>query len=344
MTARVRVLVVDDSVFFQRRITDILQRDPAIEVIGYAGDGLQAVAAANTLKPDVITMDVEMPVMDGINAVKRIMAAAPTPIIMLSAFTQQGAQATLNALDAGAADFLSKPQSGNGSHEFIAKHLPQRVLALGWKRRIRGEVLPRPHRQPIGEQLRRGCYKLVVIGASTGGPVAIQQLLSVLPADFALPLLLIVHMPESFTPAFAARLNAQCKIGVQEAQDRDIPQPGQAYLAPGGKQMTLQQSASGAALRIRDGLPNQTYRPSVDVTMGSAGSVYPHGILAVVLTGMGADGKMAAQQLKAGGSTVWSQDKASCIVYGMPQAVEKAGLSDRVLPLQEIGPLLVKVV
>ena len=344
MTAKVRVLVVDDSVFFQRRITEILQRDPAIEVVGTANDGLQAVAATRKLRPDVITMDVDMPVMDGINAVKRIMAESPTQIIMLSAFTREGAKATLNALDAGAVDFLPKPQNGSSALDSIALHLPQRVLALGLHRQMREATAPRPQRQPIREHQRREHYKMVVIGASTGGPVAIQQLLSVLPADFPLPLLLIVHMPESFTPAFAARLNAQCKIGVKEAQDGDVPQPGQAYLAPGGKQMTLQQHGSRADIRISEGLPSQTYRPSVDITMGSAGLVYPSGILGVILTGMGADGKLAAQQLKAERSTVWSQDEASCIVYGMPQAVEKAGLSDRVLPLQQIGPQLVKVV
>jgi len=345
MTVRIRVLVVDDSVFFQRRITDILQRDPAIEVVGHAADGLEAVVSAHKLKPDVITMDVEMPVMDGINAVRRIMAETPTPIIMLSAFTREGARATLNALDAGAVDFLPKPQNGSSTLDFVAEQLHQRVLALGRKHNGREEAtLPLQRRQATAEQQRREHYKLVVIGASTGGPVAIQTLLSALPSSFPMPILLVVHMPESFTPAFAARLNAQCRIGVKEAQDGDMPQPGQAYLAPGGKQMTLRQRGARIELRISEGLPTQTYRPSIDVTMSSAGLVYPKGILAVVLTGMGADGKQAAQQLKTTGSTVWSQDEASCIVYGMPQAVEKAGLSDKVLPLQEIGPQLVKVV
>jgi len=344
MSAKVRVLVVDDSVFFQRRIADILQRDSAIEVVGRAGDGVEAVAAACKLKPDVITMDVEMPVMDGISAVRRIMAESPTPIIMLSAFTKEGAKATLNALDAGALDFLSKQQIDQTPRDFIANHLPQKVLALGRKHQIQERALSHPYKPLIGEHDHRGHYKLVVIGASTGGPVAIQQLLSVLPSDFPLPLLLIVHMPESFTPAFAQRLNSQCRIGVKEAQDGDVPRPGQAYLAPGGKQMTLEQRGSRIELRIRESQPDQTYRPSVDVTMGSAGKVYPNGTLAVVLTGMGADGKQAARILKEGGSTVWSQDQASCIVYGMPQAVEKAGLSDKVLPLKDIGPMMAKVV
>lgn len=344
MTARIRVLVVDDSLFYRRRITEILQRDPLIEVVGYAGDGLEAVEAAHKLDPDVITMDVEMPVMDGIKAVKRIMAESPKPIIMLSAYTHEGAKSTLGALEAGAADFLPKPQIGDDSLEQIVKQLPQRVHALGLQRRNRAAIGVSRFRQNNIEHSHRGHYKLVVIGASTGGPVAIQQLLSALPTEFPLPLLIVVHMPESFTPAFAARLNVQCSITVKEAQNGDILRPGQAYLAPGGKQMTLQQQGTRTEIHITDGLPSQTYRPSVDVTMSSAGMIFPNSTLAVVLTGMGSDGKQAAQQLKAKGSTIWSQDEASCTVYGMPQAVEKAGLSDRVLPLHEIGPLLVKVV
>lgn len=344
MTAKIRVLVVDDSLFFRRRITEILQRDPLIEVVGHASNGLEAVTAAHKLNPDVITMDVEMPVMDGIKAVKRIMMESPKPIIMLSAFTHEGAKATLSALEAGAVDYLPKPQIGDDSLENIVKQLPQRVHALGLQQRDRAETNSSRHAQVNPEQTRRGHYKLVVIGASTGGPVAIQQLLSALPAEFPLPLLIVVHMPESFTPAFAARLDVQCRIAVKEAQNGDILRPGQAYLAPGGKQMTLQQQGARTEIRITEGLPSQTYRPSVDVTMSSAGMIYPNSTLAVVLTGMGSDGKQAAQQLKAKGSTIWSQDEASCIVYGMPQAVEKAGLSDRVLPLQEIGPQLVKAV
>ncbi|MCP5417712.1 MAG: chemotaxis response regulator protein-glutamate methylesterase [Chromatiaceae bacterium] len=344
MSNKVRVLVVDDSTFFQRRICDILLSEPAIEVVGSASDGLQAVAAARKLKPDVITMDVEMPVLDGISALKKIMAETPVPVIMLSAYTQEGATATLNALEAGAVDFLPKHPNGQHPSDFVARNLPRRVLALGRKHQRQGDPKPRVRLQPMAEQERRGHYKLVVIGASTGGPVAVQQLLSALPATFPLPVLVVVHMPESFTPTFAARLHSQCRVAVKEAQEGDELQPGHVFLAPGGKQMTLQQRGGKVTLKVTQGLPGQTYRPCVDITMGSAGSVYPGAVLGVILTGMGSDGKQAAMQLKQSGSTIWSQDEESCIVYGMPQAVEKAGLSDRVVPLQEMGPLLVKVV
>ncbi len=344
MNSRVRVLVVDDSAFFRRRISDFLNQDPGIEVIGTAADGLAAVKEAQRLKPDIITMDVEMPVMDGISAVKRIMLMAPTPIIMFSSLTREGARATLDALEAGAVDFLPKQfDGGSNGTDSVAQVLSRRVLLLGRKK-----GLCRNAQQPFLQHGRerasasRGEYKLVAIGASTGGPIAIQTLLSTLPGNFSLPILLVVHMPASFTPAYAERLNSQCRITVKEAADGDELHPGCAYLAPGGKQMILDRRGSNAVIRIKESATGQTYKPSVDISLGSAARIYPEGVLAVVLTGMGSDGRQAARLLKEGGSTVWSQDEASCIVYGMPQAVEKAGLSDRVLPLEEIGPMLVR--
>jgi two-component system chemotaxis response regulator CheB len=349
MAAKVRVLVVDDSAFFRRRITDILRRDPHIEVIGVAADGVAAVREARRLKPDVITMDVEMPVMDGITAVKRIVAENPTPILMFSSLTQEGAKATLDALEAGAVDFLPK-QFDSRTGQDASKVLARKVLAIGVRgtnRRL-GTMIRPVSRAPVTNRpqvpMRKGNYKLVAIGASTGGPVAIQTLLSDLPADFPLPLLLIVHMPASFTPAYAERLNEQCSLKVKEASDGDVLVNSQAYLAPGGKQMVLEQRGGQTVIRIKESRSGQTYKPSVDVSFGSAARLYPKNVLAIVLTGMGADGKQGARSLKEGGATIWSQDEASCVVYGMPQAVEKEGISDRVLPISEIGPSLGKVV
>ncbi|HHH40201.1 MAG TPA: chemotaxis response regulator protein-glutamate methylesterase [Sedimenticola sp.] len=345
MNSRVRVLVVDDSPFFQRRISEALSTEPSIEVVGTAGDGLAAVQAARTLRPDVVTMDVEMPVLDGIGAVRRIMAETPSRILMFSALTHDGAQATLDALEAGAVDFLPKQfERHRGRVENLGRVLPQRVLALA--RRGPGKMTPghgvAGHRSPDTGSHRRH-FRLVVIGASTGGPVAIQQVISRLPADFPLPLLIVVHMPAAFTPAYAERLDAQCRIRVKEAQDGDPLRPGQAYLAPGGRQMLLERRGAGAVVRIRESAPGQTYKPSVDMSLGSAARVWPDAVLAILLTGMGADGRQGARLLKQGGSSVWSQDEASCVVYGMPQAVEKAGLSDQVLPLSEIGPQLGRI-
>ncbi len=349
MNAKIRVLIVDDSAFFRHRIQDMLTRNPDIEVAGIAHNGLEGLQQARALKPDVITMDVEMPIMDGITAVKRIMAEVPTPIIMFSSLTHEGAQATLDALDAGAVDFLPK-QLGPGTEEqaVMERMLARRVLMLGRRQQARqaapaAAAAPKP--APVApEPVKKGHYKLVAIGASTGGPVAIQTLLAALPKGFPLPLVLVVHMPASFTPAYAQRLDALCNIGVQEAKDGERLVAGQAYLAPGGKQLLLERQGAGMVVRVSDSLPGQTYRPSVDITLGSAARAYNDSVLAIVLTGMGSDGMQGSRLLKEAGSTVWSQDEASCVVYGMPQAVEKAGLSDRVLPLDEIGPVLTKAV
>jgi len=350
MTAsKVRVLVVDDSAFFRRRIAAMLGNDPMIEVVGFAGDGQSAIVEARRLKPDVITMDVEMPVLDGISAVKRIVAENPIPILMFSSLTHEGAKATLDALEAGAVDFLPK-QFDRTTGQEASTLLARRVLAIGTRgvtRRLGTLIKPQPSVRPVEPRVvapvHRGSYKLVAIGASTGGPVAIQTLLSALPADFPVPIIIVVHMPASFTPAYAERLDSQCAISIKEAADH-LLRPACAYLAPGGKQMILERRGEGAVIRIKESTSDQTYRPCVDVSLGSAARLMPRDVLAIILTGMGADGKQATRALKEGGSTVWSQSEESCVVYGMPQAVEKAGLSDRVLALADIGPSLIKAV
>ena len=346
MIAKIRVLVVDDSRFFQRRIKQIFGQDDRIEVVGTASDGRTAISETLRLKPNVITMDVEMPVLDGISAVKEIMAVIPTPIIMFSALTHEGAKATLDALEAGAVDFLPKNfDSPQASQMRATDLLPERVVAIAKRLPYRpttvGKRLLSPRTsETVAEYRQKERYKLVAIGASTGGPIAIQQLLSSIPVGFPLPILLIVHMPASFTKAYADRLDAASSISVKEAEDGDRLLPGSAFLAPGGRQMVLEPAGKSAVIRVRESQPEQTYKPSVDMSLGSAARVYPDAVLAIVLTGMGTDGKQGARLLKQGGSSVWSQSEESCVVYGMPQAVEKAGLSDRVLPLNEIGPAL----
>ncbi len=340
------MLVVDDSAFFRRRLAEMLNRIEGIEVIGEAGDGLKALQLAQRLRPDVITMDVEMPVMDGITAARRIMADAPAAILMLSSQTREGAAATLDALDAGAADFLAKDfGSISTGHEAASAVLAERIFALARRFRpqqpspARSTPRAQPHAAP------RVRHQLVAIGASTGGPVALQTILTRLPADFPLPILLVVHMPANFTPAFAKRLDALSRISIREAVDGDPLEPGVALLAPGGTQMTVErQGRSRSIVRIEKADSSQTYKPSVDVTFDSLAHAYRNGVLAVVLTGMGSDGLEGARRLKSGGSTVWSQNEASCVVFGMPQAVQKAGLSDRVLPVDQIGAALVKAV
>jgi len=353
-TNKIRVLVIDDSAFFRHRITNILSADDRIEVVGTAGDGKAGVSEAIRLRPDVITMDVEMPVMDGITAVKQIMSEAPTSIMMLSSHTSEGAKATLDALNAGALDFIPKQiDSSPDAREKLAKKLVNRVLAMGRKKLLTSSSSPvspvrreAQRRNYHDSQLtaKKGSYKLVVVGASTGGPVAIQQLICSLPSSFSVPMVLVVHMPASFTTAYAERLNSLSKLNVKEAENGDLLMPGQILLAPGGRQLSFSQNGKDLSVYIRDGAAEDTYKPCIDFTFESAAQMLHDSVLAVVLTGMGADGSHGASILKRCDSTVWSQDEASCVIYGMPQAVEKKGLSDLVLPLDEIGPTMVKAV
>jgi two-component system chemotaxis response regulator CheB len=351
----VRVLVVDDSGFFRRRVKEMLDSDPRIEVVGEAVNGAEAIDRAAQLKPDAITMDIEMPVMDGITAVKRIMATRPLPILMFSSLTTDGAGATLEALEAGAVDYLPKKFEDISLDRAEAKKaLCDRVYAVASKRSAltrgrpaspvsRAAATPRtssavPASQPVS--IVRGQFKIVAIGTSTGGPVALQEVLTKLPQNFPLPILLIQHMPGSFTPAFAQRLNQLCKITVKEAGDGDVLKPATALLAPGGKQMLLESRGGQQIVRIVESTPDQNYKPSVDITFGSVARLFPRQTLAIVLTGMGADGREGARKLKQGGSMVWAQDEASSVVYGMPAAVADAGLTDQVLALKDIGPTL----
>ncbi len=343
----IRVLVVDDSGFFRRRVSEILDADPALEVVGQAANGQEAIAQAAKLRPDVITMDIEMPVLDGISATRQIMARTPTPIIMFSSLTTEGAKATLDALDAGALDFLPKRFEDIASDREEAKRLLcQRVRDLGRKGRagIRKPVTTRPPVTPRATTTARaatGPIRLVAIGTSTGGPVALQKVLTRLPASFPAPILLIQHMPGTFTPAFAKRLDQQCAIRVREAADGDRLEPGLALLAPGGRQMLLDGRAGSAVVRIGDD-PGQTYKPSVDLTFTSIAKVHPRDTLAVVLTGMGSDGAQGARMLHERGSSIWAQDEASCVVYGMPAAVVEAGIAEQVLPLEKIGEAIAR--
>ncbi|WP_052879752.1 protein-glutamate methylesterase/protein-glutamine glutaminase [Vibrio coralliirubri] len=369
----IKVLVVDDSSFFRRRVSEIINSEARLEVIDVAVNGKEAVEKAKQLRPDVITMDIEMPVMDGITAVREIMAASPTPILMFSSLTHDGARATLDALDAGALDFLPK------KFEDIARNrddavalLQQRVIQIASKRAFmrRAPIAPRatattststPLRQPISAAASTSTakpavastakfrasgkkYQLTAIGTSTGGPVALQKILTRIPANYPHPIVLVQHMPATFTAAFASRLNTLCKIEVREAQDGDVLKPGVAYLAPGGKQMMVDGRAGSARLRIIDGGDRMNYKPCVDVTFGSAAKIYGDKVLSMILTGMGADGREGSRMLKTAGSTIWAQDEDSCVVYGMPQAVAKAGISTEDLPLDRIAErILVEV-
>ncbi|HEB55065.1 MAG TPA: chemotaxis response regulator protein-glutamate methylesterase [Gammaproteobacteria bacterium] len=342
-----RVLVVDDSGFFRRRVAEMLEADPLIKVIGMAENGDEAVKKAAELKPDVITMDIEMPVLDGISATRKIMRQTPTQIIMFSSLTTEGAKATLDALEAGAVDFMPKRfEDIARDRDEVRKLLCQRVRALGSRCAI---ISPRatPASARAASPTNKlatshtGLIKLVAIGTSTGGPVALQKVLMRLPKNFSVPILLVQHMPASFTQAFAKRLDQMCAIEVRQAEDKDSLRPGVALLAPGGRQMRVEGRPGNVHVRISDetGL---TYKPSVDITFSSIANVYPKDTLAIIMTGMGADGREGAKTLKQRGSEIWAQDEASSVIYGMPAAVVSAGLASKVLSLDDIGPGIVK--
>ena len=345
MEEKVRVLIVDDSAFFRKRIRLQLECTGEVLIAGEASNGREAVEMAASLRPDLITMDVAMPLLDGISAVREIMRDHPTDILMVSALTRDGARATLDALHAGAVDFLAKQGGVTGDAERpVTDDLGSRVISIARRKHGRRAMSGSPVMSPVASRplrggRRRGALRLVAIGASTGGPVAVQRVLSELPASYPYPVLVAVHMPAEFTLTFAERLDSVCAIEVGHAADGDELLAGRALIAPGGRQTLVE--ASGDRLRVRV-MPggDQLYKPSVDVLFGSAARSLGHAVHAVVLTGMGADGTAGARLLKERGSSVWSQDQASSVIFGMPHAVAKAGHSDRVLALDDIGPAL----
>ena len=367
----IRVLIVDDSGFFRRRLTEIFNSDPMIEVVETAVDGKDAIEKARSCRPDVITMDIEMPVMNGIEATREIMRQKAVPIIMFSSLTYDGAQATLDALEAGAIDFLPKRFDDISKDKVEARNiLCSRIKAVVTPSRLsrpatdRGappaagnRPAPASQRQPVAPLSRStaaapaatsrrsskafnpGDYDIVAIGTSTGGPVALQEVLVQLPANFSLPILLVQHMPAKFTDAFAARLNQLCNIEVREAKDGDELKPGLALLAPGGMQMKLVKRAGRLLIKVEEETdPMQNYKPCVNVTFDTVNNALGDRTLGIILTGMGADGREACTNLKNRGATIWAQDEATSTIYGMPAAV--AGIAEQILPLKEIGKKL----
>ncbi len=339
---RIKVLVVDDSSFFRKRIIQSLRNDAQIEVIAEAENGQDAVNKVKQLAPDVVTMDIEMPVMDGITAVKKIMSASPLPILMFSSLTKAGASATLEALNAGAADFLTKELNDYSDNEddSISK-LCERVRALG----KHNHKVAKLEAEEISNNIKilTNDFSLAVIGASTGGPAALEKVLKTLPADFPVPLILVQHMPATFTEAFADRLNELCDIEVKEASDGDELKAGTVYVAPGGRQTYVRESGRSSYLNIGDAPAQIYYKPSVDITFNSIANKFRGKTLAIVMTGMGSDGCAGALQLKQKGATVWAQNEASCVVYGMPMAVINAKLADNILSMDEIGRKLARL-
>jgi two-component system, chemotaxis family, protein-glutamate methylesterase/glutaminase len=336
---KIRVLVVDDSKYVVVTVTKKLQADPGIEVIGSAGNGVEAVEKVKSLRPDVVTMDIVMPEMDGLAALEKIMAECPTPVIMLSALTSENAEPTIKALQLGAVDFYLKPSAirpigaGSEEDELISKIKMASVANIDRK-----DNLPEPSAETAAGRVpvekRTKFNKLVVIGSSTGGPRALMQVVPFLPADIPAAVLIVQHMPPVFTKSLADRLGQASKIEVMEAREGSVVARGRALLAPGGFHMVLSDKNT---IVLNQEPTNLGVRPSVDYTMRAAAEVYGSSVLGVILTGMGMDGTQGSSMIKAKGGRIFAQDEASCAVYGMPQAVFKAGCVDKVVPLHRMA-------
>ena len=341
----IRVMVVDDSVVVRKIVTDVLSADPDIEVVGTAVNGKVALAKLEALKPELITMDIEMPEMNGIEAVRAIRAswaASRVPIIMFSTLTERGASATLDALSAGANEYVTKPAnvgSVGQSMESVREQLIPKIKALTGRPVTMGPARVAAPPPPPKVAARQGPPKkpaVLVIGSSTGGPEALAKVLPQLPQALAVPVLLVQHMPPVFTRQFAQRLDRLSPLRVVEAVDGTPLLPGTVHLAPGDHHLVVRGGARGPHTSLNQGPPENFCRPAVDPLFRSVVAVYDGAVLAVVLTGMGSDGRNGAAEIRAAGGTVLVQDQATSVVWGMPGAISQAGLADEVLPLERM--------
>lgn len=343
--APISVLVVDDSVVMRRLVSDVLASDPGIDVVGTAANGKVALAKIPLLNPDVVTLGVEMPVMDGLETLTALRALYPKlPVIMFSTLTERGASATLDALERGASDYVSKPANSGSvvaSMDAVRAQLIPKIKSLA----AHGRRAPDPARSTVQTgtvarpQARGPAARvdIVVIGVSTGGPDAVTTVISELPDDFPVPIVIVQHMPPLFTALFAKRLNRKSKLAVSEAQAGDRLEAGTALVAPGNFHLRLRSDKLGVLAQLDQGTPENYCRPAVDVLFRSAPETFGAGVLAVVLTGMGTDGARGSARIVEAGGSVIVQDAATSVVWGMPGAVVNAGLAAEVLPLGDIA-------
>ncbi len=346
---KIRVLVVDDSAFVRRAIIRMLDGNGNIQVIDVASDGEMALELIKKLHPDVVTLDVKMPVMDGLKALGIIMKECPTPVVMLSSLTEKGGENTLKALELGAVDFIDKSSSGGPmdiaaiAEELVAKiHIAAQVDIE--KLRVRTDMRECPVVSAPNTTLTSFSTELVLIGTSTGGPPALQTVLSKIPEDFPCPILIVQHMPVGFTASLAERLNRNSSIAVKEAIDGELIIPGQAYIAPAGQHMKLKRSGKELHIWLDMSPEDALHRPSVDALFESAAAVCEEKCLAVVLTGMGRDGSIGAQALKKAGARVVAESEETSTVFGMPKAVIETVKVDSQVPLYEIATTILKMI
>ncbi|CAI8785642.1 protein-glutamate methylesterase/protein glutamine deamidase [Brevibacillus sp. IT-7CA2] len=365
--SKIRVLVTDDSAFMRKVISDILSTDPEIEVIDRAKNGLECIEKCKELAPDVLTLDIEMPVMNGLDALEKLMNECPVPIVMLSSLTKEGAEATIHALELGAFDFVTKP-SGPISLDIhkVGDRLIERVKAAAaskvrLKKQISRVVKPvssESKAAPASPVIRTkipsspavmrsqvgGKARLVVLGTSTGGPKALQSVLTAIPANFPAPIAIVQHMPAGFTKSLANRLDSLCQIRVTEVVDGEYLENGTAYIAPGGFHFEVRQVNGRLQAYLHQEEPRGGHRPSVDILFESVSQLTNVDKWAIIMTGMGNDGTKGLKRMKElDRVTSIVEDESSCVVYGMPRAAIQAGLADNVAPLEKIPELLCKL-
>lgn len=365
---KIKILVVDDSIFMRKALESMLSGESDMEVVGLAHNGEEAVELAGKLKPDIITMDIEMPRMDGITALQHIMKNCPTPVIMVSSLTKEGADATIKALELGAVDFIPKNTQGFASAIGIENDLKAKIRRFACNKGLMRLISQKPGFQSVSAsgsfQIKQpvfsgynaqsassgsrrvlskkaGNVKIVAIGTSTGGPQSLQRVIPKLPADLGVPVVVTQHMPPDFTLSLANRLDGLSKLTVVEVSEKEKLEPNVVYIAKGGLHLTFKKVGTGVYTDLSPEPSDYFNIPSVDVMVNSAAEIYKDDCLGVIMTGMGADGTKGLRNLKNVGGTVIAQDEQSCIVYGMPRSVVEAGIADEIVPLDEIAERIV---
>lgn len=345
MNRVLRVLVVDDSAYIRKVMTQMLSRSPFIEVVGTARDGHDALEQVEKLKPDVVTLDLIMPNLDGIGFLREQMKRAPLPVVVCSIASESG-ELALKALDEGAVDFIQKPTALATEKIFeISDEIIEKVKAAAAVPMTRLAPTPAPIAPAPAAPARKGAFDIVVIGISTGGPQALKMLIPQFPADFPIPIAIVLHMPIGYTELYAQKLDEISRLHVVEAKEGETVKPGVVFIAPAGRHLTFVRTNDGRIVTHLDARPFDTpHRPSVDVLFQSAAEIFGGRVLGVVMTGMGADGKQGAAWIKSQGGTIFTEDESTCVVYGMPRSVVEAGLSDRIVSLDQMAQAILEAV
>ena len=343
----VRVMVVDDSAYVRKVIKQMLSRSPFIEVVGIARDGQEALEMVEQLRPDVVTCDLIMPVMDGVSFVREQMARRPIPIVVVS-IANEGSELALTALDLGAVDFAQKPTAlATEKILEVSTELIEKVKAAASVPMARLQTVLDREPPPVSalRSKQGNLVDIVVLGISTGGPQALKYLIPQLPADFPVPIVIVMHMPVGYTEMYAQKLNELSRLSVIEAHEGDQIKPGTVLFAPAGRHLTLRRLDNNEVVTHLDARPfDSPHRPSVDVLFQSAAEVFGNRTMGVVMTGMGADGKQGAAWIKSQGGLIFTEAEQSCVVYGMPGSVVEAGLSDKSIPLEQMAQSILEVV